>query len=125
MLFRSDEETDIICDKCGRNMVIKHGRFGKFLACPGFPECRNTKAIYKETGASCPKCQGEIIEKKSKKGRIFYGCKNYPKCDFTTWDRPIKKKKCPLCGNSLAEKANKKDKIIYCLNDECQYKENH
>ena len=120
-----DEETDIICDKCGRNMVIKHGRFGKFLACPGFPECRNTKAIYKETGASCPKCQGEIIEKKSKKGRIFYGCKNYPKCDFTTWDRPIKKKKCPLCGNSLAEKANKKDKIIYCLNDECQYKENH
>ena len=77
-----DEETDIVCEKCGRNMVVKHGRYGKFLACPGFPECRNTKPILKETGALCPKCKGEIIEKKSKKGRVFYGCKNYPECDL-------------------------------------------
>ena len=117
-----DEETDIICEKCGRNMVIKHGRFGKFLACPGFPDCRNAKPIYKETGATCPKCQGEIIEKKSKKGRIFYGCKNYPDCDFTTWDKPIKSK-CPVCGNFMAEKGNKKDKLLYCLNEDCQHQE--
>ena len=105
-------------------MVIKHGRFGKFLACPGFPDCRNAKPIYKETGATCPKCQGEIIEKKSKKGRIFYGCKNYPDCDFTTWDKPIKSK-CPVCGNFMAEKGNKKDKLLYCLNEDCQHQENN
>ena len=96
-----DEETDIVCEKCGRNMVVKHGRYGKFLACPGFPECRNTKPILKETGALCPKCKGEIIEKKSKKGRVFYGCKNYPECDFMTWDKPLTKK-CPKCNNYLA-----------------------
>lgn len=117
-----DEETDVICDKCGRNMVIKHGRFGKFLACPGFPECRNTKPIYNETGATCPKCQGEIVVKKSKKGRIFYGCKNYPKCDFMTWDKPTTKK-CKICGNNMAEKGNGKNKVLYCLNEDCTHQE--
>lgn len=118
-----EEETDIICEKCGRNMVIKYGRFGKFLACPGFPECRNTKPILKKTGALCPKCKGDIVEKKSKKGRIFYGCNNYPKCDFMTWDKPIQRK-CPQCGNNLAEKGNRKNKIIYCLKEGCTYQEN-
>ena len=117
-----DQVTDVICDKCGKNMVIKHGRFGKFLACPAFPECRNTKPIYNETGAICPKCQGEIVVKKSKKGRVFYGCKNYPNCDFMTWDKPITKK-CMICGNNMAEKGNKKNKINYCLNENCAYEE--
>lgn len=115
-----DEETDILCEKCGRNMVIKHGRYGKFLACPGFPECRNTKPILKETGASCPKCQGDIVEKKSKKGRIFYGCSNYPKCDFMTWNTPTREK-CPQCGSNLAEKGSKKKKTLHCLKEECGY----
>ncbi|SJZ34801.1 type I DNA topoisomerase [Garciella nitratireducens] len=118
-----DEETDIICEKCGRNMVIKHGRFGKFLACPGFPECRNTKPILKETGAFCPKCKGRIIEKKSKKGRIFYGCSNYPECDFMTWDKPTEKK-CPICGNNVAERGSGKNKKVYCLKKDCTYEEN-
>ena len=117
-----DEETDIICEKCGRNMVIKHGKFGKFLACPGFPECRNTKSILKETGALCPKCKGDIVEKKSKKGRIFYGCSNYPECDFMTWDKPIQRK-CPQCGNNLSEKGSRKNKVIYCLREDCTYQE--
>jgi DNA topoisomerase-1 len=117
-----DEVTDVICDKCGRNMVIKHGRFGKFLACPGFPECRNTKPIYNETGATCPKCQGEIVVKKSKKGRIFYGCKNYPDCDFMTWDKPTTNK-CTICGNYMAEKGSGKNKVIYCLNEDCTNQE--
>lgn len=117
-----DEITDVICDKCGKNMVIKHGRFGKFLACPGFPECRNTKPIYNETGAICPKCQGKIVVKKSKKGRVFYGCKNYPNCNFMIWDKPIMKK-CPVCDNNMAEKGTKKNKINYCLNEDCTYQE--
>ncbi len=117
-----DEETDIICEKCGRNMVIKHGKFGKFLACPGFPECRNTKSILKETGALCPKCKGDIVEKKSKKGRIFYGCSNYPECDFMTWNKPIQRK-CPQCGNNLSEKGSRKNKVIYCLREDCTYQE--
>ena len=86
------EVSDVQCENCGKYMVVKHGRYGDFLACPGFPECRNTKAILKETGVQCPKCAGSIVERKTKRGKIFYGCKNYPTCDFMTWDIPLKRK---------------------------------
>lgn len=111
-----DEVTDIICEKCGRNMVIKNSRFGKFLACPGFPKCRNTKMLLEKIGVSCPKCQnGEIVVKRSKKGRVFYGCINYPECDAFYWYRPINEK-CPECSSILLEK----DKLINC--SACKYK---
>lgn len=118
----ADEETDVICEKCGRNMVIKNGRFGKFLACPGFPECRNTKAIQKDTGVICPKCQGKILEKKSKRGKKYFGCENNPKCDFMTWDTPLKER-CPECSSFLAKKAGKKGTIV-CINEKCSYTRN-
>ena len=89
----ADEESDVICEKCGRKMVYKMGRFGKFLACPGFPECRNAKPIVKETGVDCPKCGSKILEKKSKTGKVYYGCENNPKCDFMSWDAPVKGEK--------------------------------
>ncbi len=107
-----DEESDVICDKCGRTMVYKLGKFGKFLACPGFPECRNTKAIIKGIGINCPKCGKEIIEKKSKRGKIFYGCTSYPECDFTSWDKPTNDK-CEKCGSMIFEK-NGRGKKKYC-----------
>ena len=107
-----DEVSDVVCDKCGRLMVYKHGRFGKFLACPGFPECRNTKAIVKGTGINCPNCGKEIIEKKTKKGKIFYGCTSYPECDFTSWDKPTDTK-CEKCGAMMFEKQGK-SKRKYC-----------
>ncbi len=109
-----DEVSDVECDKCGRLMVYKTGKFGKFLACPGFPECRNTKAIVKNLGISCPKCGGEIIEKKSKRGKVFYGCTSYPSCDFTSWDKPTDKK-CPTCSSMLFEKPGR-GKRTYCPN---------
>ncbi|MEA1976198.1 MAG: type I DNA topoisomerase [Bacillota bacterium] len=115
------EETDEICEKCGSPMVIKYGRFGKFMACSNYPECKNTKSIVKKIGVKCPKCEtGEIIQKKTKKKRIFYGCSNYPKCDFTSWTKPIQEK-CPECQSLLTEKHNKKSKKIVCSNDECNY----
>ena len=114
-----DEETDFVCEKCGRNMVIKNGRFGKFLACPGFPECRNTKRIVVETPGTCPLCGGKILEKKSKKGKKFYGCEHNPQCSFLSWDAPIEEK-CPKCGKSLLKKAGRAAKI-YCSNPECGY----
>lgn len=114
-----DEETDIKCEKCGRNMVVKIGRHGKFLACPGFPECRNAKPYYEETGVDCPKCKGKILIKKTKKGRIFYGCENNPECDFMTWNKPTNQK-CPRCGDILLEKGTKKKKYV-CNNQECGY----
>ena len=114
-----DEETDIICEKCGRNMVIKNGRFGKFLACPGFPECRNTKRIVVETSGTCPLCGGKILEKKSKKGKKFYGCEYNPECSFLSWDVPIEEK-CPKCGKSLLKKVGRAPKI-YCSNSGCDY----
>ena len=104
------------CEKCGRLMVYKHGKFGKFLACPGFPECRNTKAIVKGTGVSCPKCGKEVIEKKSKRGKIFYGCTSFPECDFTSWDMPTNEK-CEKCGSVLFKKSGKR---TYC--PECDKK---
>ncbi len=117
----ADEESDVICEKCGRKMVYKMGRFGKFLACPGFPECRNAKPIVKETGVDCPKCGKKILEKKSKTGKIYYGCEDNPKCDFMIWDAPVKGEKCPECGNILVKKKGKRAGI-FCANPECKYK---
>lgn len=115
-----DEESDIVCDKCGRKMVYKIGKFGKFLACPGYPECKNTMAIRHGTGAFCPKCGGEILVKKSKRGKEFYGCEKFPKCDFMLWDKPVKDEKCPKCGGLLLKKQGRNAKI-YCQNEGCDY----
>ncbi len=105
-----EEETDVICEKCGRNMVVKVGRFGKFLACPGYPECKNTKPLVYKTKAKCPECGGDIVEKKTKKGSSFYGCSNYPNCNFMTWDLPSDEV-CPKCGKSLFRR---KGNVLYC-----------
>ena len=117
----ADEVTDIICEECGRNMVIKYGKFGKFLACPGFPECRNTKPLYEDSGVKCPKCGGKIFIKKTKKGRRYYGCENNPECDLMLWNKPTGEK-CPKCGSMLVEKGTK-NKHISCSNPECGYTE--
>lgn len=114
-----EDETDIVCEKCGRKMVIKVGKYGKFIACPGYPECKNIKKIVNETGAECPKCGGKIITRKSKKGRLFYGCDNYPNCDFLSWDEPSKEK-CPNCGKHLFIKKGKQKKL-YCITENCGY----
>lgn len=114
-----DEETDQVCELCGRNMVIKTGRFGKFLACPGFPECKNTKKIVQETGGICPLCKGRILSKKSKKGKQYFGCEHNPKCPFMTWDAPTGEA-CPVCGSSLLKKTGKAGKI-YCSNESCTF----
>ena len=111
-----DEVTDTICENCGRNMVIKYGPHGKFLACPGFPECRNTKPYFEKIGVKCPKCGGEIVIKKTQKGRRYYGCENYPECDVMTWQKPSKEN-CPKCGNMLLEKGNK----LVCADSACGY----
>ncbi|MCI8622371.1 MAG: type I DNA topoisomerase [Provencibacterium sp.] len=116
-----DEETDIVCEKCGRNMVVKTGRFGKFLACPGYPDCKNTKKIVKETGGICPECGAKVLEKKSKSGKIFFGCESYPNCTFTTWDTPISDL-CPQCGSTLFRKKGRAGKI-YCLKPGCGYEQ--
>ena len=113
------EESDVVCEKCGRKMVIKNGRYGKFLACPGYPECKNIKGIDVSLGIPCPKCGGDIVARKTKRGRTFYGCGNYPKCDFISNDKPIEEK-CPNCGKNLFEKSGKKKKI-YCITENCGY----
>ncbi|XME01333.1 type I DNA topoisomerase [Lachnospiraceae bacterium C1.1] len=110
-----DEVTDVICEECGRNMVVKYGPHGKFLGCPGFPECRNTKPYFEKIGVKCPKCGNEIVMRMTNKGRRFYGCLGYPECDFTSWPRPSKKK-CPDCGGLMVEKGKK----LVCINDECK-----
>lgn len=112
-----EDETDIKCDKCGRNMIIKSSRFGKFLACPGYPECKNTKPLVLETKATCPVCGGKVIEKKTKKGYAFYGCGNYPECNFMTWDKPTDET-CPQCGKYLFKK---KGGMLSCLNEGCGF----
>ena len=114
-----DEITDVICEKCGRNMVIKHGRYGKFLACPGYPECKNTKRLVTKAEGHCPRCGKELEEKTSKKGKKFFGCSGYPDCDFMTWDTPLKDT-CPVCGKTLLRKNGKNGKI-YCSNEHCDF----
>ncbi|WP_348919921.1 type I DNA topoisomerase [Enterococcus rotai] len=117
-----DEPAGFDCDLCGHPMVIKLGRYGKFYACSNFPECRNTKAIVKEIGVTCPVCnEGQVIERKSKKNRLFYGCSRYPDCDFTSWDKPIGRP-CPKCGQYLVEKKVKGGKQVVCINGD--YEEN-
>ena len=111
-----DEVTDVICDVCGRNMVVKYGPHGKFLACPGFPECRNTKPYLEKIGVKCPKCGGEIILKKTKKGRRYYGCEHNPDCDFMSWQKPSAEK-CPKCGGYMLEKGNR----LVCADKTCGY----
>lgn len=112
-----DEVTDTICENCGRNMVIKYGPHGKFLACPGFPDCRNTKPYFEKIGVTCNKCGGEIVIKKTQKGRRYYGCENYPECDVMMWQRPSDQS-CPKCGNFLLEKGNK----LVCADASCGFK---
>lgn len=113
-----DEVTDTICENCGKNMVIKYGPHGKFLACPGFPDCRNTKPYFEKIGVKCNKCGGEIVIKKTQKGRRYYGCENFPDCDVMTWQKPSDKI-CPECGNMLLEKGNK----LVCADTACGYVE--
>ncbi len=112
-----EDTTDIPCDKCGRMMVIKTGRYGRFLACPGYPECKNAKPLIVNTGAKCPVCGGEIIERKSKKGHVFYGCGNWPKCNFMSWDAPAEEN-CPNCGKILFKKKTGK---LVCMSEGCGY----
>ncbi len=112
-----DEPTDEICPNCGRPMVIKHGRFGKFISCSGYPECKTTKPIVKETGAACPRCSGAIVERRSKKGRVFYGCANYPKCDFISWDAVVPER-CPVCGSHVLAKTRRGGNVqLQCAAD--------
>lgn len=114
-----DEETDEICETCGENMVIKHGRFGKFMACKNYPECKTTKPIVNKVGVMCPKChQGDIILRKSKKGKAFYGCSNYPECDFVAWNKPTGET-CETCGSYMMEKVTKSETKVVCSNKEC------
>jgi DNA topoisomerase-1 len=115
-----DKPTDIQCDKCGKFMVVKHGRFGDFLACPGYPECKNTKPMLDEIDVECPLCSGKVILRKSKKGRKFYGCGNYPECKFVSWFEPTEKK-CPKCNSFMMKKENKtKGKFLECSSKECK-----
>ena len=111
-----DEVTDVICEECGRNMVIKYGPHGKFLACPGFPECRNTKPYLEKIGVPCPVCGKDVVIRKTKKGRKYYGCENNPECEFMSWQKPSKEK-CPECGGYMVEKGNR----LVCANKECGY----
>lgn len=118
-----DKVSDVPCDKCGSMMVIKRGRFGEFLACPNYPECKNTKPIVEEIETPCPKCGGKILIKRSKKGNKFYGCSNYPECNFVSWQEPSMKK-CPNCGTYMLKKYNKsKGNFLECANAECKHKE--
>jgi len=112
-----EDETDIPCEKCGRMMVVKVGRFGKFLACPGYPECKTTKPFVVETNAQCPVCGGKVISKKSKRGYTFFDCDNWPECNFMTWDKPTEEK-CPKCGKSLFKG---KGGMLSCLSETCDY----
>lgn len=112
----ADEETDVVCEECGRNMVIKYGPHGKFLACPGFPECRNTKPYLEKIGVACPLCGKDIVIRKTKKGRRYYGCEGNPECEFMSWQKPVAKK-CPQCGGYMVEKGNR----LVCADKACGY----
>lgn len=113
-----DEVTDVLCDECGRNMVVKYGPHGKFLACPGFPDCRFTKPYLEKVGVACPKCGKDIVIRKTKKGRKYYGCESNPECDFMSWQKPSEKR-CPNCGGAMLEKGNK----LACMDEQCGYVE--
>ena len=114
-----EDETDLICDKCGRQMVVKVGRYGKFIACPGYPECKNIVKFVEKTGVPCPKCGGDIIVKHTKSKRVFYGCSNYPNCDFVSWNEPVNEK-CPNCGEILFKKKGKKP-TVFCAKEGCGF----
>ena len=114
----ADEESDVICENCGRRMVIKYGPHGRFLACPGFPECKNTRPYFEKVGVHCPKCGAEVVLKKTKKGRKYYGCENNPECDFMSWQKPVEKR-CPRCGSYMVEKGNR----LVCSEANCGYSE--
>ena len=114
-----DEVTDVICEQCGRNMVVKYGPHGKFLACPGFPDCRNTKPYLEKIGVPCPICGKDVVIRKTKKGRRYYGCEDNPECEFMSWQKPSTKK-CPRCGAYMLEKGNK----LVCSDEQCGYVEN-
>lgn len=113
-----DEVTDVICEECGRNMVVKYGPHGKFLACPGFPDCRNTKPYLEKIGVPCPKCGADVVGRKTKKGRRYFGCIAYPDCDFMSWQKPSSQK-CPQCGGAMVEKGSK----LVCMDEQCGYVE--
>ncbi len=115
-----DEVSDVVCDKCGAMMVYKMGRFGKFLACPNFPECRNTKPLVEKLDVACPKCGAALIKRKSKRGKPFYGCETYPACDFVSWDRPLAEK-CPKCGGMMVYKMGQRGAYAVCTNKDCAY----
>jgi len=117
------EKTDLLCEKCGHPLNIKHGRFGKFYACSNYPQCDYTKAILNEIGIDCPVCkEGKVVERKTKKLKTFYGCSRFPECRFVSWNRPVGRP-CPVCGEALVEKITKKNKTILCSSTSCNYKE--
>ena len=115
----ADEVSEEVCELCGRNMVIKYGPHGKFLACPGFPDCKNTKPYFEKIGVPCPKCGKDVVIKKTKKGRKYYGCESNPECDFMSWQKPSTEK-CPECGAYMVEKGNK----LLCSDEKCGYSMN-
>ena len=112
----AEEVSDVVCEECGRNMVVKYGPHGRFLACPGFPDCRNTKPYLEKIGVACPKCGKDVVIRKTKKGRRFYGCEDGPECDFMSWQKPSEKK-CPKCGGYMVEKGSK----LVCADKQCGY----
>jgi len=117
-----DEPSDVVCDKCGAQMVYRVGRFGKFLACPNFPECRNTKPILNYIEANCPQCGGRLLEKTSRKNRKFYGCEHYPECDFVSWEMPVNDK-CEKCGSYMTLKRSRKGETWHlCSNETCRHR---
>ncbi len=118
-----EDETDFICENCGKKMVVKFGRYGKFIACPGYPECKTIKKYVETTGTSCPKCGGDVIVKHTKSKRVFYGCSNYPQCDFVSWNEPVNEK-CPQCGEILFKKKGKKP-VLFCAAEGCGYSKNY
>lgn len=117
-----DEKSDVVCDLCGAQMVYKNGRYGRFLACPNFPECRNTKPILVYIDVPCPQCGGELLEKTSRKNRKFYGCEQYPECDFVSWERPMKQK-CPVCSSYMTLKRRRSGDMLLCSNETCRHRE--
>ena len=115
-----DEVSDVVCELCGAQMVYKNGRYGRFLACPNYPTCKNTKPIIEKLDVPCPKCGGSILKRRSKKGHTFYGCENYPTCDFTSWN-PLVNQKCPKCGGYMVQKRGRNGTFVACADPQCAY----